>query len=250
MLPDKTLSVSGNPCHGGKHSKERVTIIVGSNMSGTEKLPLLAIGKSKSPRCVLRERSRCPCGMRPTQKHGSYSSSSTTTSAKSTGSSNLQNRKVLLFVDNCGAHGHIHDLQSVHLVFLPPNTTRVFQPMDQGIIKNLKVLYTARLLNPMVICIDAGKQDKRVPFVIGTSEKPRCFNEKRSMPVKHAANTKAWMTRDLFSNWLKDLDAEMCKKGGNISLLLENCSAHHFQDCALSNIELEYFPANCTSLIQ
>lgn len=51
LLPEKTLSSSGEPCHGGKLSKERVTIIVGSNATSTEKLPLLVIGKSKNPRC-------------------------------------------------------------------------------------------------------------------------------------------------------------------------------------------------------
>ncbi|XP_072142740.1 tigger transposable element-derived protein 6-like [Dermacentor andersoni] len=102
----------------------------------------------------------------------------------------------------------------------------------------------------VLLCVNMDGSDKRVPFVIGTSEKPHCFSGKRSMPVKYAANTKACMTRDLFSNWLKDLDAEMHKRGRNICLLLDNCSAHHVQDCALSNIELEYFLANCTSLIQ
>lgn len=51
MLPDKTLVLSGEPCHGGKHSKERLTVVVGGNMMGTEKLPLLVIRKSKNPRC-------------------------------------------------------------------------------------------------------------------------------------------------------------------------------------------------------
>lgn len=50
-LPDKTFTFKGQSCHGGKLSKDRVTVLVSANMSGTEKLPLLLIGKSKSPRC-------------------------------------------------------------------------------------------------------------------------------------------------------------------------------------------------------
>ncbi|XP_046588037.1 tigger transposable element-derived protein 4-like [Neodiprion lecontei] len=50
-LPDKTFTFKGQPCHGGKLSKDRVTVLVCANMSGNEKLPLLLIGKSKSPRC-------------------------------------------------------------------------------------------------------------------------------------------------------------------------------------------------------
>nr|XP_054923014.1 tigger transposable element-derived protein 6-like [Dermacentor andersoni] len=40
MLPERKLAFAGDPCHGGKHSKERLTVLVGSNMSGSEKLPL------------------------------------------------------------------------------------------------------------------------------------------------------------------------------------------------------------------
>ena len=51
LLPDKTHAVRGETCVGGKKSKERITLLVCANMDGTEKLPLLAIGKFKSPRC-------------------------------------------------------------------------------------------------------------------------------------------------------------------------------------------------------
>ena len=49
--PAKTYALKKEKCHGGKHAKDRITIIAGANMAGTEKLPLLVIGKSKKPRC-------------------------------------------------------------------------------------------------------------------------------------------------------------------------------------------------------
>ena len=51
LLPNKTLCFKNESCHGGKHSKDRVTVLVGANADGSEKLPLLVIGKSKKPRC-------------------------------------------------------------------------------------------------------------------------------------------------------------------------------------------------------
>ena len=51
LLPDKSLIFKNEPCHGGKQSKDRITVLVGSNSDGSEKLPLLIIGKSKNPRC-------------------------------------------------------------------------------------------------------------------------------------------------------------------------------------------------------
>jgi hypothetical protein len=51
LLPNKTLAFKGEKCTSGKKSKERITVLIGANMSGTEKLPLLVIGKSAKPRC-------------------------------------------------------------------------------------------------------------------------------------------------------------------------------------------------------
>ncbi|KAL4090345.1 hypothetical protein QTP88_025202 [Uroleucon formosanum] len=53
--PDRTLTFKGDTCQGGKNSKERVTVVVGANMIGTEKLKLLVIGKSKQPRCFKKK---------------------------------------------------------------------------------------------------------------------------------------------------------------------------------------------------
>ena len=47
LLLNKTLCFKNQPCHGGKHSKDKVTVLVGANADGSEKLPLLVIGKSK-----------------------------------------------------------------------------------------------------------------------------------------------------------------------------------------------------------
>lgn len=51
VLPDRTLSFSGDTCSGGKHIKERIAVMVGANAVGDEKLPLLIIRKSENPRC-------------------------------------------------------------------------------------------------------------------------------------------------------------------------------------------------------
>lgn len=50
-LPDKTLSFKGDACNGGKNSKLRLTVLLGTNCTGTYKLKPLIIGKYKKPRC-------------------------------------------------------------------------------------------------------------------------------------------------------------------------------------------------------
>uniref|UniRef100_H3A0C2 HTH CENPB-type domain-containing protein n=1 Tax=Latimeria chalumnae TaxID=7897 RepID=H3A0C2_LATCH len=51
LLPNRTLVLKGEECHGSKHSKEIITLLVGSHMDGSEKLKLLVFGKVKQPRC-------------------------------------------------------------------------------------------------------------------------------------------------------------------------------------------------------
>uniref|UniRef100_A0A8C6UUK7 DDE-1 domain-containing protein n=1 Tax=Neogobius melanostomus TaxID=47308 RepID=A0A8C6UUK7_9GOBI len=50
--------------------------------------------------------------------------------------------KVLLLVDNAGGHAADLSYDGVQIEFLPPNTTSLIQPMDQGIIRAFKALYT------------------------------------------------------------------------------------------------------------
>ena len=49
--------------------------------------------------------------------------------------------KIVMVMDNCPAHPTVPGLKSIKQVFLPPNTTSITQPMDQGIIQNIKVHY-------------------------------------------------------------------------------------------------------------
>ena len=55
LLPDKSLVLKGKEnAHGGTRSKQWLTVLLAANMTGTEKLPLLLIGKSANPRCFKR----------------------------------------------------------------------------------------------------------------------------------------------------------------------------------------------------
>lgn len=50
-LPEKTFIIKGQSCSDGKHNKEKVIFLLRANISGTEKLKLLLISKSKKLRC-------------------------------------------------------------------------------------------------------------------------------------------------------------------------------------------------------
>lgn len=57
------------------------------------------------------------------------------------------------------------------------------------------------------------------------------------------------MTGTLFSQWLLKLDAEMKQKKRKIALLIDNCAAHKLLP-VLENVEVFFFPSNCTSVLQ
>jgi hypothetical protein len=63
-------------------------------------------------------------------------------------------RSIVMIVDNCPAHPHVKGLKSMKLVFLPPNTTSVTQPMDQGVIRNLKLHYRKLVIKKKIRAID------------------------------------------------------------------------------------------------
>ena len=55
----KLILDKGEKSHGGKLSKERVTVFVGANSDSSKKLPLLMIGKSAKPHCF--KNIKLPC---------------------------------------------------------------------------------------------------------------------------------------------------------------------------------------------
>ena len=61
----------------------------------------------------------------------------------------MEGRKIALLIDNWPAHPSASDLTNVQLIFLPPNTTSVLQPMDQGVIRSLKLNNRGRVVHQL-----------------------------------------------------------------------------------------------------
>ena len=67
-------------------------------------------------------------------------------------------RKVALVIDNCPSHLHvINDLSAIDIIFLPPNTTSILQPMDQGVIRSLKAHYRPKVVRKYLTHVELGK---------------------------------------------------------------------------------------------
>ena len=132
-LPNKTYHFKGQKCSGGKNRKVRFTGMAAGNASG-KKLPMFAIGKSKTPRC-FKHIKIYPVNTNHKRRVGWTVKHLKNGCAKLDRTFQMEGRKTALLIDNCPAHPSVSDLTNVQLVFLPPNTTSVLQPMNQGVIK-------------------------------------------------------------------------------------------------------------------
>jgi len=79
-----------------------------------------------------------------------------------------EGRKVLLLMDNFSGHelavhlvGGLQGLSHVRIAWLPPNTTSVWQPMDQGIIASFKLQYRKLWIAFMLREYEASKNPQK-----------------------------------------------------------------------------------------
>lgn len=141
----KSFVVKGDKCNGIKQCKDRITVCLLTSAIG-EKEPPVIIGKFKRPRCFQK---------RKVEDHfNAYWQSNATAwmtkeiftlwMEKLNRKMRRARRKIILFMDNAPSHPKI-ELSNVRIEYFPANTTPVLQPMDAGIIKQLKDMYRIHL---------------------------------------------------------------------------------------------------------
>ncbi|XP_006005077.1 tigger transposable element-derived protein 4 [Latimeria chalumnae] len=159
MLPNNTFAFKGETCSIGKQNKERITLMVGANMDGTEKLPLLVIGKNMSPHCFQGIRS-LPVDYEANNMAWMTAEVFEKWIRKIDEQFQTQHRRVVIFVDQCSAHPEVRNMKSVELVFLPTNSASNLIPMKQGVIKSLVVKYKCQFIKRFVECVESGQEFK------------------------------------------------------------------------------------------
>ena len=154
-LPNKCYQLKTEKCYGGKHSKRRIAGLAAAN-AVSSKLPMFVIGKAKKPR-GFKNIKTLPYRYRAQKKSGMDGVLFQEWVRDLNKMFESEKRKVALIIDNCPAHPIIDHLSHVKLVFLPPNTTSVSQPMDQGIIRCLKANYRKRVVKLILRSLDSNR---------------------------------------------------------------------------------------------
>ena len=138
-------------------AKERLTIIVCVNATGSCKVTPVVIGCPKKPRCFNRMAS--PCLPYYSQKNAWSDTAIYNKWWNEVFIPTIRKHTqdpVLLVLDNFSGHDdHCIDPKGqVKVLKLPPNLTSVYQPLDQGMIAALKAGYKCRLLASLVDTAD------------------------------------------------------------------------------------------------
>ena len=150
-LPEKGLAENKSQARGGKKSKTRLTIAFFVNAAGEKAIEPLAVWRSEKPRCFKNIKSL-------SRSHGIYYYSNpkawmtteimTSVLGKINRQMEVAKRKSILFMDNAPCHPESlsERYSNIKVVFLPKNTTSMLQPLDAGIVRNVKLKYRKKLL--------------------------------------------------------------------------------------------------------
>ncbi|XP_062055045.1 tigger transposable element-derived protein 4 [Lepus europaeus] len=157
MLPTNTFAFKGETCSVGKLYKDRVTLVIGTNMDGSEKLPLLVIGKNKNPHCFK--------GIKSLPVHYEANRMAWMTSdifeqwmQTLDEKFQAQQRRVVIFVESLPAHPEVKNLKSIELAFFPSCLSPRFIAMKQGVIKSLKIKYRHCLIKKFLSSVEGSKE--------------------------------------------------------------------------------------------
>ncbi|GBM81817.1 Tigger transposable element-derived protein 2 [Araneus ventricosus] len=160
ILPTKTLASRKEVAAPGyKRNKDRVTVSLCGNASGTHKLPVILIGKSVKPRVFKNITVKSlPVHYTPSKTVWmnqdlliEWFHSEFVPSAKKHLKSQKLPIKALLLLDIAPFPPSEDELKddNIQSVFFPPNVKALIQPMDQGVIESVNRKYRRKLLTDL-----------------------------------------------------------------------------------------------------
>lgn len=164
MLPKRTLGVRQDGTAGHKMNTERLTIMPCTNYDGSLKLPLLVIGKSAKPR-ALKNLAADNLPVIYTHQAKAWMNCSIFENwfrkdfvprVKAFLLSRGLLPKAILLLDNAGSHPKELHEEGIRVIFLPPNVTSLIQPLDQGIIENMKKNYRFHFVLSLLTAQEEG----------------------------------------------------------------------------------------------
>jgi hypothetical protein len=137
----------------------------------------------------------------------------------------------------------VHNADETALFYkLMPNKTLVSKGERCTGSKNSKERIT------VLLCTNSTGTDKLLPLVTGKCRSPWCFKNMHKLPCEYCHNAKAWMTGEIFQEWILSLECRTKAEKQKILFLIDNCLAHKNVPRHVENIKVVLLPPNCTSI--
>lgn len=111
--------------------------------------------------------------------------------------------------------------------------------------------YSGRLTG--LVCCNADGSHKIKPLVIGHAQTPRALKyvNKVLLPCSYTFSENAWMTMNIFNDWLETFNNTMMHRDKSVILLIDGAPGHNrARSIQLSNTKVYIFPGNLTSHVQ
>ena len=159
-LPHRTYCFDGDKPAGSAKRKDRLTLLIITNMDGSDHRKLSVIGKSKTPHC-LQKKYKMQVKDMVVDWYASKNAWMTgeihhQIMTKLNNEMRLSNRHILYVCDNASSH-QVQEYSHIKFLMLPPNATSIMQPLDQGIILSAKRRYKKKLAERYLACVENNK---------------------------------------------------------------------------------------------
>ena len=153
-LPHRTYYFDGDKPAGSAKCKDRLTLLIITNMDGSDHRKLSVIGKSKTPRCLQKKYMSVDWyASKNAWMTGEIHHQIMT---KLNNEMRLSNHHILYVCDNASSH-QVREYSHIKFLMLPPNATSIMQPLDQGIILSAKRRYKKKLAERYLACVENNK---------------------------------------------------------------------------------------------
>lgn len=156
-LPDMAFSLQGDRCPGGIHSRQRITVLLCANMTGTEKFPLLVVGRHNKPASFRYVKSlpvqyvSNPSAWMTSESFGAWLQDIDSWFLQ-------QNRRVVVLASSLPVNEKPPgSLKAVKLVTCPSG---YIGPLQYGVVKALKKQYRRSILEILVTILEREKSNK------------------------------------------------------------------------------------------
>lgn len=156
LLPSEDLT----SVRGKKASKERVSLIVCANSTGSHKLPCTMIGKAKTPACIVGKKWPLPYFSQKNSWVDGETFNKWFNQVFVPAVRPQTSDPILLLLDNAPGHQTSFERNGISVRFFPPNCTSWKQPCDMGIIAALKKYYKYLILKEILDFHDLSIETK------------------------------------------------------------------------------------------